>query len=153
MLNVLNLDFYIKKKHIFKNRLKTKYIFCKHTKSTTQFVYSVKRCRLDLVIIRLFKKLLRRKFIKAKTRFFKPKYWILMMPNYLLTQKSKNSRMGAGVGKFVRLTSIICSGKSIIKTWYYTYTYLRYITKYLHFKIPHKFLIKIVTNKKKSKNN
>ncbi len=75
-----------------------------------------------------------------------------MMPNFLLTQKSKNSRMGAGVGKFVRLTSIISSGKSFIKTWYYTYVYLRYIVKYMHYKIPQKFLIKIVTNKKKIEN-
>ncbi len=112
----LNLDFYIKKKHIFKNRIKTKFIFNKHKKSTIQYLYSVKRCRIDLVSIRLFKKLLRRKFIKAKTRFFKPKYWVLMMPNFLLTQKSKNSRMGAGVGKFVRLTSIIQAGRAIIKT-------------------------------------
>ncbi len=65
-----------------------------------------------------------------------------MMPNFLLTQKSKNSRMGAGVGKFIRLTSIVHSGKSIIKTWYYTYIYLKYLTKYMHHKIPQKFLLK-----------
>jgi ribosomal protein L16/L10AE len=148
----LNLDFYIKKKHIFKNRKKTSFIFSRHKKTFIQFLYTTRNCRIDLVSIRLFKKLLRRKFIKAKTRFFKPKYWILMMPNFLLTQKSKNSRMGAGVGKFVRLTSIISSGKSFIKTWYYTYVYLRYIVKYMHYKIPQKFLIKIVTNKKKIEN-
>lgn len=72
-----------------------------------------------------------------------------MMPNFLLTQKSKNSRMGAGVGKFVRLTSIVQSGKTIIKTWHYTYSYLKYTAKYIHYKIPQKFLIKNVTNKKK----
>lgn len=149
ILKGLNLDFYIKKKHIFKNRVKTKFTFCNHNRQFTQLIYTVKTCRIDLVSIRLFKKCLRRKFIKAKTRFFKPKYWILMMPNFLLTQKSKNSRMGAGVGKFVRLTSLIHSGKSLIKTWYYTYTYLRYLILYMHFKIPHRFLIRNVTNKKK----
>lgn len=144
----MNLDFYIKKKHIFKNRTATKFTFCNHHRQVTQFIYSVKQCRVDLVSIRLFKKLLRRKFIRAKTRFFKPKYWIIMMPNFLLTQKSKNSRMGAGVGKFVRLTSIVSSGKSLIKTWYYTYHYMRCIVNYLQYKIPHRFLLKNVTNKK-----
>jgi ribosomal protein L16/L10AE len=145
----LNLDFYIKKKHIFKIRRHTKFNFKKFSSSTTNYVYSVKTCRIDLVSIRLFKKLLRRKFIKAKTRFFKSKYWLLLPPNYLLTQKSKNSRMGAGVGKFVRLTNLTYSGKSFIKTWYYTPVYLKFILNYLRYKLPHKFLLKIVKNKKK----
>ncbi len=112
-------------------------------------MYTVKNCRIDLVSIRLFKKLFRRKFIKGKTRFFKPKYWLILPPNFLLTQKSKNSRMGAGVGKFVRLTNITYAGKSFIKTWFYTPIFLKTMLKYIKFKIPHKFLLKIVTNKKK----
>lgn len=56
--------------------------------------------------------------------------------------------MGAGVGKFVRLTSMINPGKSIVKTWYYTFSFLRAVAKYLTYKIPNKFLIKNVTNKK-----
>lgn len=55
--------------------------------------------------------------------------------------------MGAGVGKFIRLTSIISPGKSIVKTWYYNLTHLNYVIKYLSYKIKSKFLIKIVTNK------
>ncbi len=86
-------------------------------------------------------------------RFFKPKYWVMILPNFILTQKSKNARMGAGVGKFVRLTSIVNPGKSVLKTWYYSYNYLKFTVKYIKFKIKNKFLIKIVTNKKKIKNN
>ena len=142
----MNLDFFIKKKHIFKCRTQTKFLFKKYNFSLTHHIYSVKKCRLDLVSIRLFKKLLRRKFIKAKTRFFKPKYWLFLLPNYLLTQKSKNSRMGAGVGKLVRLTCLLYPGKSFIKTWYYTQVYLKFITQYLNYKIPQKFLLKIVKN-------
>lgn len=103
---------------------------------------------MELVYIRLFKKLLRRRFIKAKTRFFKPKYWLFFLPNYTLTQKSKNARMGAGVGKFVRLTSIVKPGCSIVKTWHYTTSFLKKFTSYLLYKIPNKFLIKNVKNKK-----
>lgn len=71
------------------------------------------------------------------------------MPNYILTQKSKNARMGAGVGKLVRLTSIVAPQKSVIKTWKYSYSFLRKVLKYFCYKIPNKFLIKIVKNKQK----
>jgi ribosomal protein L16/L10AE len=40
----------------------------------------------------------------------------MFLPNFILTQKSKNSRMGAGVGKMLRLTSKVYPGKSFIKT-------------------------------------
>lgn len=50
--------------------------------------------------------------------------------------------MGAGVGKFVRLTSIVKPGKAIVKTWYYTVSFLKGVTKYLLYKIPNKFLVK-----------
>lgn len=65
-----------------------------------------------------------------------------------MTQKSKNARMGAGVGKLVRLTTIVFPGKSILKTWHYTPSFLRKVLKILKYKIPTKFLIKNVKNKK-----
>jgi ribosomal protein L16/L10AE len=40
----------------------------------------------------------------------------MFLPNFILTQKSKNARMGAGVGKFIRLTCIVKPGKAFIKT-------------------------------------
>ena len=73
---------------------------------------------------------------------------MLFLPNFILTQKSKNARMGAGVGKFVRLVSIIKPGKAFIKTWYYSFKFLQETTNYIKYKIPNKFLIKNVTNKK-----
>ena len=115
-LKGLNLDFYIKKKHLFKNRIFTGNYFSTSTPTFYNYIYSVKKFRLEFVYIRLFKKLLRRRFIKAKTRFFKPKYWLLFLPNFILTQKSKNARMGAGVGKFVRLVSLVSPGKTFLKT-------------------------------------
>jgi ribosomal protein L16/L10AE len=106
----------MQQKHLMKNRAIPNFKLCNMKLTHYKYIYTIKKIRLDFVYIRLFKKLFRRRFIKAKTRFFKPKYWILFLPNYTLTQKSKNARMGAGVGKFVRLTSIIRPGKSIIKT-------------------------------------
>ena len=142
LLNWLNLDFYIKKKHLFKQRGFSKIYIISKVNAIYNYIYSTKRFRIDFVYIRLFKKIFRRRFIKAKTRFFKPKYWIMFLPNFILTQKSKNARMGAGVGKFVRLASIINPGKSIIKTWYYDHYYLRCIINYLKYKIPNNFLLK-----------
>jgi len=106
----------MQQKHLMKNRHLPEITLCKMKLGKFKYVYTLRKIRIDFVYIRLFKKLFRRRFIKAKTRFFKPKYWVLFLPNYTLTQKSKNARMGAGVGKFVRLTSIVKPGKSIIKT-------------------------------------
>lgn len=138
----MNLDFYIKKKHLFKQRTASGLKILNNKWLSHKFIYSVKKFRLEFVYIRLFKKIFRRRFVKAKTRFFKPKYWVLFMPNFILTQKSKNARMGAGVGKFVRLTSIVKPGKAFIKTWKYNYSFLKSVCNYIHYKIPNKFLIK-----------
>lgn len=138
----MNLDFYIKKKHIFKQRKIHTILFKNTIKSNYSCIYSIKYFKIEYVYIRLFKKLFRRKFIKSTTRFFKPKFWLKINPNYLLTQKSKNSRMGAGVGKFIRLVNYTKPGKSIIKTWHYTNHYLTNIIKYLMYKINNKFLLK-----------
>jgi ribosomal protein L16/L10AE len=143
----LNLDFYIKKKHLFKQRKFAEPNVITRSNLNYNYIYSVTKTRLEFVYIGFFKKLLRRRYIKAKLRFFKPKYWVIFLPNFILTQKSKNARMGAGVGKFIRLTSIISPGKSIIKTWYYNLTHLNYVIKYLSYKIKSKLLLKIVTNK------
>lgn len=132
----------MQQKHLFKRRSLPKFNLKDERFARFKYIYTIKKFRIEFVYIRLFKKLLRRRFIKAKTRFFKPKYWVLFLPNYTLTQKSKNARMGAGVGKFIRLTSIIKPGKAIIKTWYYNISFLKQLTNYLTYKIPNKFLLK-----------
>lgn len=138
----MNLDYYIKKRHIFKNRESEDIKVTDPKNRDVILIYSPKKFRLDFVLIRMFKKLFRRKFIKAKTRFFKAKYWIYLTPNFILTQKSKNARMGAGVGKLVRLTCIVHPKKAFIKTWHYTPNFLRNVVKFFRYKIPNKFLIR-----------
>jgi len=66
----------------------------------------------------------------------------MFLPNFILTQKSKNARMGAGVGKFIRLTCIVKPGKAFIKTWYYNFSFLKESAKAMKYKISNKFLIK-----------
>lgn len=138
----MNIDYYMQKKHVFKKRQKTTIKILNHDISIFCHVYAVTRYRMDFVLIRMIRKIFRRRYIKAKIRFFKPKYWLFLLPNYILTQKSKNSRMGAGVGKFVRLTNLTHPGKSIIKTWYYDYDYVCEIVKYFRFKLRAHLLVK-----------
>lgn len=137
----MKIDYYLKKKHIFKQRT-----ICKlntRVKSINKYIsfYSLKKFRFDFVYIRFIKKLLRRKFIKATTRFFKLKYWLHICPNYILTKKSKNSRMGAGVGSLVRLTHYSFPGKNLIRTYGYRLSFLKSLNNYLSFKLSKVFYI------------
>jgi ribosomal protein L16/L10AE len=131
----LNIDYYIKKKHVFKHRTATNYYTQLMSLQKKYSVYTPKNIRLEFVYIKLFRRLLRRKYVKGRIKLFKPRYWLYLLPNYILTQKSKNSRMGAGVGKLVRLVNIKYSDKVLIKTWRYTFTFIRGLVKYLYFKL------------------
>lgn len=138
----MNIDYYIKKKHLFKRRKSTVYKYCLVNFSKRYEIYTMKNIRFEFVYIRVFKKLLRRRYIKGRIKLFKPRYWLFLLPNFILTQKSKNSRMGAGVGKFVRLVMLKYSFKTIIKTWRYTLSFLNYFIKYLFFKLSLKCYIR-----------
>ena len=60
-------------------------------------------------------------------RFFKFKFWIRVFANLILSKKSKNSRMGAGVGSVVRLAMLVYQN-----TWLF---WLRFFTKFLTIKM------------------
>jgi len=68
-------------------------IFCLHT-----FRFEYRYC---LFLRKFFKKMLNRRKRKIKT-FLKKKTWLFIRPNYPLTHKSKNARMGKGKGNFKR---------------------------------------------------
>lgn len=137
----MNVDYYLKKKHIFKKRQTTSICLAKVYNSQWH-LYTTRKFRFEYVYIRVLKKLLRRKFIKATTRFFKPKYWLTLSPNYILTKKSKNSRMGAGTGSFVRLCNIIAPGCTFLRTHLYRLKTIKYLNKYLCYKLQNYFQIK-----------
>lgn len=98
----LTLDYYIKKSHIFKQRKNLNYKFSKLKKRKYLSIISLVKQRFEFVYVRTFKKFLRRSYCKSKMRFFRPKFWLKIFVNSLLTKKSKNARMGAGVGAFHR---------------------------------------------------
>lgn len=70
----LNIDFYIKKKHLFKNRVIVLPQVRQLNLHKNYSVYTPKKIRLEFVYIKLFRKLFRRKYIKARIKFFKSKY-------------------------------------------------------------------------------
>lgn len=111
----MDLNILIKKNHIFKKRIvnnfKRKFKF----KMGTGGLFSLRQQRFELTYIRGFKKILRKKYLRGTSRFRFRKLWLFLTPNIILSSKSTNSRMGAGVGKLVRLAINLCSYKSFVE--------------------------------------
>ena len=62
----------------------------------------LKCCRFEYVYFNIIKKYLKL-LLKLKYSTFKVvKIWVFLKANYPISRKSKNSRMGKGVGSFVR---------------------------------------------------
>lgn len=69
-----------------------------------------KESKMELVqlsfIKKMFKKLIEKKKKKSKNikKYFQKNYkiWVNLLPNYVISRKSKNSRMGKGKGAFIR---------------------------------------------------
>ncbi len=59
----------------------------------------------------------------------------MVRPNFLLTMKSKNSRMGSGVGLYVRVCSIVKPEKPVILLKRYSYIYVQRIIHYFKLKL------------------
>lgn len=140
----LTLDYYLKKSHIFKNR-KCKYMTYIKKKKVKYFnIISIKKQRFEFVYIRTFKKFLRKSYCKTKMRFFKPKFWIKIFVNALLTKKSKNARMGAGVGAFHR--ACVLAQPNMMLLWL-KFFFLHQTLKMLKFiKFKTKLTIKLINN-------
>ena len=59
----------------------------------------------------------------------------MIKPNFILSMKSKNSRMGSGVGMYVRVCSILKPGKPIILLKGYSKLFVLNVIKYIKLKI------------------
>jgi len=100
------------KKRTFKmnKKPKLKYgtsgIYCLHT-----FRFEYRYC---LFLRKMFKRLFSRRRRKIAT-CQKRKTWLFIRPNYTLTHKSKNARMGKGKGNFKRWCTIVYPGRTFIE--------------------------------------
>lgn len=71
--------------------------------------------RFEIKYIFMIRKIIRKmkpkKARKKRKVFFKPKMiWFFLFPNFIISQKSKNSRMGKGKGDIIRWTIRVKSG-------------------------------------------
>lgn len=59
----------------------------------------------------------------------------MVKPNFLLTMKSKNARMGSGVGSYVRVVTIIKPNKPLILLQKYSIFFINKVKNYLKLKL------------------
>ena len=130
----MNLNFIIKKTHIFKQRKKKIFLYNK-LNLNSRGLYTFNKSRFEFIYLKVIKKTIKKKILRKKPIFLKRNFWLMIKPNFLLTMKSKNSRMGSGVGKYVRVCSIIKPNKPVILTKQISEIYLFKLIKYLKLKL------------------
>lgn len=76
--------------------------------------------------------------------FTKPKIWFIISINKILTCKSKNARMGAGVGSLVRLTTELKKHVIFLKIKLFNMTTIRPMCHFFKYKcsLNFKFITK-----------
>ena len=129
----MNLNFVIKKRHIFKGRGKGLFtIDCSSTRSSGLYLYNSKR--FELVYLKVVKRLFRKKKMKKKLNYIRSRFWLMIRPNFLLTMKSKNSRMGSGVGSYVRVVCKVGATKPVMFVVRYSELFIDKVVAYLKLK-------------------
>lgn len=137
----LTIEYLVQRKHIFKNRSKQWFKREPSFKVGTIGLFSLKNQLFELVYLRKLKKLIRRRHIRAKMKFKRRKFWIFLKPNCLFSGKSVNSRMGAGVGSFVRVAIVLKAYKSFLEFKNYSYHWTKKIPTATRFRLPLSFLV------------
>lgn len=130
----MNLNFLIKKNHIFKRRKKNVFLHTTYGNFSTG-IYSLNQIRFEFIYLKIFKKIFRKKSFKKKKKYNYSKFWVMIKPNFILSMKSKNSRMGSGVGLYVRVCSIVKSGKPLILLKNYSTKFVAKAKKFLKLKL------------------
>lgn len=135
----MNLNYIVQRKHIFKKRI-LRFVHRQYKFHIgTSALFSLRPQRFELVYLRGFKKVIRRRHIRVKSKFRKRKFWLFLRPNCILSGKSVNSRMGAGVGSLIRLAILLKSYKSFVEFRYYSPRWTRRLAQFLRYRYPIKF--------------
>lgn len=130
----------MKKKHIFKKRRLYYNLRSYDFKIGTSGLLSLRPQRFEMVYMRGFKKLIRRRHIRRKMRFSKRKFWFFIKPNCILSGKSTNSRMGAGVGSLIRLTVNLKAYKTFVEFLGYSPVWITKLYKRSRFRYPIRYM-------------
>ena len=93
-------------------------------------LYFKRTCRLELIYFVMLRKILKRlrHFVKDKAIYHK-KIWFWLRKNYVISKKSKNSRMGKGKGKFLRYAVCVPQNYMILEFYGWHTFYLNAIQK------------------------
>ncbi len=134
----MNLNFLIKKNHIFKRRVK-KIFSNKFYSNFSTGLYNINKIRFEFIYLKIFKKIFRKKYLKKRPLYSLTKFWMMVKPNFILSMKSKNSRMGSGVGIYTRVCSVIKPGKPVILITGYSTKFIKSVLNYLKLKLNIKF--------------
>jgi len=140
-VSTLNLNYLTKRKHLFKKRGCDFIVRPLKLRLGESGFFSTKPQRFEFVYMRFFKKLVRRRYLKKRMRFRVCKFWIFLRPNCILSCKSTNSRMGAGVGALVRVAIRLKSYISFVEFKNYSTLYLRRVHEYSRYRVPLKFIV------------
>lgn len=136
----MNLNFLIAKKHIFKKRVCSR--FNPNIQLTKKHgIFSTNKTRFEFVHLKTIKKIFRKKYFKRDTFKHNVRYWVMIKPNFLLTMKSKNSRMGSGVGAYVRVCFEIKPNKPLLFLENYSHTFIHKTLTYLKLKLNKTFYL------------
>lgn len=101
-----------------------------------------KQLYLELSVLKFLKKQFKFFLKKKKNKyFFKKKNWLFLTPNFLLTKKSKNSRMGKGKGAPHRWVINIKNGATFFETKNISTYRLNVIKKKLSIKLNAKLFL------------
>lgn len=137
----MNLNYITQRIHIFKKRIYNNRCRAYKLRFGTSGIFSLRNQRFELVYLRGFKKVIRRSSTKRRMRFRYCKFWFFLRPDIILSSKSVNSRMGAGVGSLVRLSKKLKAYKSFIEFKHFSPHTLRKIYRYTRFRYPLNFLV------------
>lgn len=138
----MSFDYLYKKKHKFKRR-SYKIINRNILQLKLLSLYTLRKTRFELVYLRQFKKLIRFRSFRKKSLYRFSKYWFFLKPNYILSNKSTNSRMGAGVGTVVRLSIFLNPYKKFVSFKNFSQLWVSLLYKALKYKIPFVFFYSI----------
>lgn len=139
----MNLNYITQRKHLFKKRYETTIRHLTKLKIGKTGLVSLHAQRFELVYLRFLKKIIKRRHMRRKMFFRRRKVWFFLRPNCILTGKTVNSRMGAGVGSLVRLAIRLEKYKTFVEFRDYSTKILRYLYAYLRYKYPIKFKVQV----------
>lgn len=130
-----------KKKHMFKKRINVLTYKKPNLLCGNVGLYNLNLLRYELVYLRFLKKIFRQRHIKRKVTFKKCKFWFFLKPNYILTNKSTNARMGAGTGAMIRLAIRLKPYTIFANLQGYSPFWIKTLYSKARFRYPFKFLI------------